>query len=69
MVGESIVVGDYDGYVHWLSQEDGRQLARVRVGGDAIRLKPLVIDDIVYVLDEGGTLSALRSQPIEAEKR
>jgi outer membrane protein assembly factor BamB len=69
MVGESIVVGDYDGYVHWLSQEDGRQLARVRVGGDAIRLKPLVIDDIVYVLDEGGTLSALRSQPIETEKR
>jgi outer membrane protein assembly factor BamB len=68
MVGENIVVGDYDGYVHWLSQEDGRQLGRVRVGGDAIRLKPLVIDDMVYVMDEGGTLSALRAHPIEPEK-
>jgi outer membrane protein assembly factor BamB len=68
MVGENIVVGDYDGYVHWLSQEDGRQLARVRVGGDAIRLKPLVIDEMVYVMDEGGTLSALRAHPIDSEK-
>jgi outer membrane protein assembly factor BamB len=67
MVGENIVVGDYDGYVHWLSQEDGRQLARVRVGGDAIRLKPLVIDEMVYVMDEGGTLTALRAHPIEPE--
>jgi outer membrane protein assembly factor BamB len=67
MVGESIVVGDYDGYVHWLSQEDGRQLARVRVGGDAIRLKPLVIDEMVYVMDEGGTLTALKAHPIEPE--
>jgi hypothetical protein len=24
-------VGDYDGYVHWLSREDGRFLARMRV--------------------------------------
>ncbi|MET0107817.1 MAG: outer membrane protein assembly factor BamB [Candidatus Thiodiazotropha sp.] len=69
MVGDTLVVGDFDGYVHWLSQEDGRQLARIRVGGDAIRLKPLVIDEIVYVLDEGGTLSALRAHPIEAESR
>ncbi|MES9850054.1 MAG: outer membrane protein assembly factor BamB [Candidatus Thiodiazotropha sp.] len=69
MVGDTLVVGDFDGYVHWLSQEDGRQLARIRVGGDAIRLKPLVIDEIVYVLDEGGTLSALRAHPIEAENR
>ncbi|MEW7997691.1 MAG: outer membrane protein assembly factor BamB [Candidatus Thiodiazotropha endolucinida] len=69
MVGDTLVVGDFDGYVHWLSQEDGRQLARIRVGGDAIRLKPLVIDEIVYVLDEGGTLSALRAYPIEAESR
>ncbi|MET0069990.1 MAG: outer membrane protein assembly factor BamB [Candidatus Thiodiazotropha sp.] len=67
MVDDKIVVGDFDGYLHWLSQEDGRQLARIRVSGDAIRLKPLVMDDIVYVLDEGGNLSALRATPIETE--
>ncbi|WP_316368138.1 outer membrane protein assembly factor BamB [Candidatus Thiodiazotropha sp. CDECU1] len=69
MVNDTVVVGDFDGYVHWLSQEDGRQMARIRVGSDAIRLKPLVINDIVYVMDEGGTLSALRAHPIETESR
>ncbi|MES9993045.1 MAG: outer membrane protein assembly factor BamB [Candidatus Thiodiazotropha sp.] len=67
MVEDKIVVGDFDGYLHWLSQEDGRQLARIRISSDAIRLKPLVVNDIVYVLDEGGNLSALRAHPIETE--
>ncbi|MES9942795.1 MAG: outer membrane protein assembly factor BamB [Candidatus Thiodiazotropha sp. 6PLUC2] len=67
MIDQYLVVGDLDGYVHWLSQEDGRQMARVKVGSDAIRYQPLVIDDQVYVLDEGGTLTALKAHPIEAE--
>ncbi|MCU7876531.1 MAG: outer membrane protein assembly factor BamB [Candidatus Thiodiazotropha sp. (ex. Lucinoma kazani)] len=67
MLEDYLVVGDFEGYLHWLSQEDGRQLARVKIGSDAIRLKPLVSGDIVYVLDEGGTLSALKAHPIEAE--
>jgi outer membrane protein assembly factor BamB len=64
MVGEYLVVGDLEGYVHWLSQDDGREMARIKVGSDPVRYKPLVIEDIVYILDEGGTLSALKAQPI-----
>lgn len=67
MVDGYLVVGDYDGYLHWLSQYDGKLLARNRVGGDAIRTKPLVRDGIAYVLDDGGTLSALRAEPIETD--
>lgn len=67
IVGDYLVVGDLDGYVHWLSQEDGHQMARIKVGGDAIRYQPLVIDEQVYILDEGGTLTALKAQPIETE--
>jgi outer membrane protein assembly factor BamB len=69
MVDGYLVVGDYDGYLHWLSQYDGKLLARKRVGGDAIRVKPLVRDGIVYVFADGGTLSALRAEPIEPESR
>lgn len=29
--GEAVVVGDYDGYLHWLAREDGRLLGRARV--------------------------------------
>ena len=67
MVGDYLVAGDFEGYVHWLSQDDGRQMARIKVGGDAIRQKPLVIDDLVYVMDEGGTLSVLKAHPVESE--
>lgn len=66
LVDGNLVVGDFDGYIHWLSQYDGGMLARIRVGGDAIRVKPLVHDGVVYVLDDGGRLSALRAEPIES---
>jgi outer membrane protein assembly factor BamB len=32
--GPYLVVGDYDGYVHWLKREDGRIVARRRVNED-----------------------------------
>ncbi|MCU7842772.1 MAG: outer membrane protein assembly factor BamB [Candidatus Thiodiazotropha sp. (ex Monitilora ramsayi)] len=67
MVDSYLVVGDYDGYLHWLSQYDGRMLARTRAGGDRIRVKPLVHDGIVYVLGEGGKLSALQVEPVETD--
>jgi outer membrane protein assembly factor BamB len=68
MVDSFLVVGDYDGYLHWLEQYDGKLLARNRVGSDAIRLKPLVHNGIVYVFDDGGTLTALRAEPIEPDQ-
>jgi outer membrane protein assembly factor BamB len=68
MLEGNLVVGDFDGYLHWLSQYDGRMLARKRVGGSAIRVQPLVYNDIVYVWDEEGTLTALRAEPIESEQ-
>jgi outer membrane protein assembly factor BamB len=67
MLEGNLVVGDFDGYVHWLSQYDGRMLARKRVSGDAIRVQPLVRDGVVYVFDQGGNLTALRAEPIESD--
>ena len=29
--GDAVIVGDFDGYLHWLARDDGRFLARVRV--------------------------------------
>jgi outer membrane protein assembly factor BamB len=53
-----IAVGDYDGYLHLLSRYDGRIVARVRVDSDAIRARPLVVDDILYVYSSDGKLAA-----------
>jgi len=68
MVGGYLVVGDYEGYLHWLSQYDGQMLARSRVGSDPIRVKPLIYNDTVYVFGDGGKLTALKAEPIESEK-
>ncbi|MEN8259493.1 MAG: outer membrane protein assembly factor BamB [Pseudomonadota bacterium] len=53
-----IVVGDYEGYLHWLSQDDGHQMGRVRVTDEPIMAAPVVMDDVVYVYASDGTLAA-----------
>ena len=60
-------MGDLEGYVHWLATEDGRMLAREKVGGGAIRTKPLVVDGVVYVLSDNGRLTALKAERIDSE--
>ncbi|MBX3711418.1 MAG: outer membrane protein assembly factor BamB [Lysobacter sp.] len=60
--GEFAVVGDYDGYVHWLRLDNGDFGARVRAGRDAIKAAPVVADGILLVQTAGGDLSAWRVQ-------
>jgi outer membrane protein assembly factor BamB len=58
-VGDYVVVGDYEGYLHWLSPEDGRIVGRIRVGSDRISTQPVVVDGVAYVLGDGGELAAV----------
>lgn len=55
-----VVVGDLEGYVHWLSSTDGRQMGRVQVTDGAIDAKPIVVDNTVYVYAKDGTIAALK---------
>ena len=55
-----VVVGDYDGYLHWLMHEDGKMVARTRVGGSAISAAPVVSEGILYVFGDSGVLAALK---------
>ncbi|MGB8715090.1 MAG: outer membrane protein assembly factor BamB [Rhodanobacteraceae bacterium] len=57
--GNTVVVGDREGYVHWLKLSDGSFAARTRMGRDAIRSQPLVLDDgRVIIEDASGNISA-----------
>lgn len=60
--GDYAVVGDFDGYVHWLRLDNGQEAARERVGGKALRAKPVVADGILLVQNVEGELSAFRLQ-------
>ncbi len=58
--GNYVVVCDFEGYAHWLSKVDGRQLGRVKISDSAIDARPLIVDNVVYVYAKDGTLAALR---------
>jgi outer membrane protein assembly factor BamB len=58
--GDYVVVGDIEGYVHWLQATDGALAGRERLSKKAIRAQPLVVGDTVYVEDVEGRIGAYR---------
>jgi outer membrane protein assembly factor BamB len=60
VLGNYVVVGDGEGYVHWLQSGDGALAARERLSKKAIRAQPLVAGDTVYVEDVKGHIGAYR---------
>lgn len=55
-----VAVGDFEGYVHWLSSDDGHFVARHRVGRGAVRSQALAHHNLLYVSNRSGHLAALR---------
>ena len=54
----ALVVGDLEGYLHWLDPSDGHFLARARASGERITAAPLVVGQNVYVQGDDGTVAA-----------
>lgn len=59
LLSSNVVVGDYKGYLHLLSQVDGRFVGRKRLDKKGIRVAPLVVGNWMYVYGNGGKLVAL----------
>lgn len=60
VLGSYIVVGDFEGYLHFLDQADGHQLARVRADSDGIQVPPVVMNDMLISLGKGGELTVFK---------
>ncbi|MGI9309862.1 MAG: outer membrane protein assembly factor BamB [Gammaproteobacteria bacterium] len=60
LFGQSVVVGDFEGYLHFLNVRTGEFQARTRAGSDRIASKPLVVNELLYVQTDGGKLYAFR---------
>ena len=64
--GAVVVVGDFDGYLHWLDRDSGRFVARERPGPDAhFATAPLVVGDRVC----SSSTTTARSRRSAAEAR
>jgi len=56
--GEHLVVGDFEGYLHWLSKLDGSLVARGRADKSPIIVTPLAAGDRLYTFASSGELVA-----------
>lgn len=56
--GNAVVVGDFEGYLHWLSVDDGTLIARTKAGKASIVTAPMVVGNKLFVQDEAGLLHA-----------
>lgn len=60
LMSSYVVVGDLEGYVHWLRRDDGAFAARVRLGKAGFGYGLVVVDDVLYALNRDGSLGAFR---------
>ncbi len=63
VVDDRAIVGDYEGYLHWLDLDDGRIVARLRASSGALVSRPVLIDDVLYVVTDNGRLTAVDPYP------
>jgi outer membrane protein assembly factor BamB len=60
VLGDQVLVGDYEGYLHLLSMADGSLVGRSRLGGNGFHIAPVVVDGVAYVIEKGGRVAAFR---------
>lgn len=58
---DHVVVGDFEGYLHWLGKDNGQVVGRIRAASKAIVAPPLAAGDTVFVQGQGGALGAFRA--------
>ena len=57
-----LVMGDFEGYLHWLDKATGSFVARQRLTRDRIITKPVTSNSVVYAFASNGELAAFTYQ-------
>ena len=57
--GSAVAVGDYQGYLHFLSREDGAFLARAATDGSDVIATPVVVGSNLIFQTQNGTVTAI----------
>ncbi len=57
LLGRAVVLGDYKGFVHFLSRDDGTFVARMKTDGSAIAAAPVLAGNTLVVLTQDGGVS------------
>jgi outer membrane protein assembly factor BamB len=62
VLGHAVVMGDFEGYVHFLSLDDGSLVSRVKTDGSPIVAAPVLAGNTLVVQTKDGDLYGLRPQ-------
>ena len=65
IVGDFVVMGDLEGYLHWLRRDDGQFVARYDMGRAPIPVMPLVVEETVIAYTQKSRLVAVRAGSYE----
>ncbi|HEY9050438.1 MAG TPA: outer membrane protein assembly factor BamB [Gammaproteobacteria bacterium] len=60
VMDDLVVTGDFEGYLHFMSQFDGHFVARVELDDSGILVPPMTRDDKVFAISRDGRLAAYR---------
>lgn len=60
VAGNYVVVGDFEGYLHWIDQTTGEIVARHEVDSSGLNTAPTVHEDVIYVQSRDGDLQAIK---------
>jgi len=63
LAGDTLVVADFDGYLHWLDAASGELLARAKSGSGRISNAPQASGDLLLVQTDSGEVQAWRAGP------
>ena len=59
--GESLLVGDYEGYLHWLDKATGEIVARAKTDGERITNSAVADGGRIFIQTDSGKLLAFKS--------
>ena len=65
--GGFLVVADFDGYIHVMSQIDGAIVGRIKIDGSGVRVPMRGVDNLLYVYSNKGKLVAYTLENIAAK--
>jgi outer membrane protein assembly factor BamB len=63
VMGDTLITGDYQGYLHFLDKSTGALAARVQAGKARISTPPLVAGNLVVAVNDRGQINAFRVTP------
>jgi outer membrane protein assembly factor BamB len=60
-LGDYVVVGDFEGYVHWLDNDTGRILGRYLADSQGITMPLIALGSRIYVIGNSGLMKAFKA--------